>query len=429
MIAGVLVISALILGAIFDALGWALFIALSIWSALQYREYRKLARWSQRPLRIPENGPDAWFGVAYAPYRMLSRQRQRTRAMGHRLRELLGLVRGIPDGVIVLNPAGDIRGMNQAAKDLLQLKESDIGLGLASVVRGPDFVAFLKADSHDESLEFISPFNAEQNFEARRFNVDDGFVVLIRDITTLNRLLTMRQNFVANVSHELRTPLTVVSGYMETIADPTQPSDLRLELIDRIPAPLKRMESLINDLLLLTQLESIPAGNDHQRFSLQRIVESSAHELLGICSNPDQIQVHCEVRGEILGIESEIRSVCVNLLENAIKYSPEGSPVCISVTEVGNNIRLAVQDKGQGIAPEHLDRLTERFYRVDLAGSRSHGGTGLGLAIVKHVLRRHRSELHIESQLGQGSLFFCDFAPAHQSVEKQNHRVRMKSNI
>ena len=132
-----------------------------------------------------------------------------------RLREVMALVEVIPDTVIIVNAAGEIEGFNLAAQKLLRLNDNDPGLGLSSVVRSPDFVAFLRQNSSQQILEFTSPFDPEVTLEARRFEVEeDRFVVLVRDNTELNRLLTMRQNFVANVSHELRTPLTVVSGYL-----------------------------------------------------------------------------------------------------------------------------------------------------------------------------------------------------------------------
>ncbi len=404
-------------GLLLNQLAWCLLVATLIWIVIHIKEYRKVASWTQRPLRPPRNGLDSWFALAYRPFRSLTRQRNRTRAMAARLRELLVLIEMIPDGVIVLDAMGDIENLNKAAKEQLNLSDDDIGLGLATVVRSPEFVNFIRDDDNEEPLEFTSPFDAERTFEARRFAIDTGgSVVLIRDVTTLNRLLTMRQNFVANVSHELRTPLTVVSGYVETMVDDDQPEDLRLSLAERLPKPLKRMQSLVDDLLLLTTLESTPVAPQLDRLSLKRIAEAAALELQSSCVRDDQIVVSGDTDLLINGSEKELHSVLINLLANAIRYSPEGESIEVDISPSGGNggetVMLSVTDHGTGIAPEHLSRLTERFYRVDMAGARMRGGTGLGLAIVKHVLRRHNSILMIESELGKGSRFYCEFAPA-----------------
>ena len=163
--------------------------------------------------------------------------------------------------------------------------------------------------------------------------------------------------------------------------------------------------------------------------SMPQVISNAVHEVHGLAQRPDQITVDCTSNAKILGIEGELYSVCVNLLSNALRYSQDGSPVEISWralppgedehTEPTDEeaaepakIRLLVKDAGVGIAPEHLHRITERFYRVDMADARTRGGTGLGLAIVKHVLRRHNSELHVSSVVGEGSEFYCDFTAA-----------------
>ena len=425
----VLALLALLLGWATGALGWCLFLASLVWIGVHALEYRKARRWARRPLRRPENALESWFPLSYGPYRALVRERNRTRAMAARLRDLLNLAEHIPDGVIVLSPTGDIEGMNTAARELLSLTDADIGLGLATVLRIPAFVAHLRDPSNDEPLEFSPPFEPERSFEARRFLTAAGTtIVLIRDITTLNRLLTMRQNFVANVSHELRTPLTVITGYLETIGDEEQDDDLRLSLVERLDSPVNRMGRLVEDLMLLTQLESTPFSPASEPIALGRVLETAAQELAGMAAKPDQITVSTDPDARVRGIESELHSVCVNLLTNALRYSEEGAPIHANVTLSGDTVRLEVADNGFGIAPEHLDRLTERFYRVDLAGSRARGGTGLGLAIVKHILRRHESGLEIESTLGEGSTFYCEFASASGSNHDLGQNTTQRSN-
>ena len=398
------------IGTSINQLGWSLLVATWIWLLWQYLEYRKVLFWSSNPLTKPANSAEHWFTLAYQPYRALVRQRRRTKNMAARMRQILTLTEVIPDGVIVLNANNDIEGMNSAAVELMGFEDADLNLPIASLVRDPEFVNFLR-EEEDEPLEFTAPGEPQRIYEARRVRIESGrSIVLVRDITTLNRLLTMRQNFVANVSHELRTPLTVVNGYLESLEDPEMNDGLKLELIPRLAPPMRRMQSLVQDLLLLTQLESAPDKENRQPVNMCALLERAKAELDGLTVNAEQIKIDCQAPHRILGFETELHSVCVNLISNGLRYSDPGKPITVGWHQISpTHARLSVEDRGWGIPNEHLDRLTERFYRVDMAGARAKGGTGLGLAIVKHVLRRHESELQVTSELGVGSNFFCDF--------------------
>lgn len=413
---------ALLAGLIFDAMALSLLLAVLIWLGVQIRQFRRVYRWSRRPWRRPRNGFDSWFNLAYRPYRALMRERVRSRQVTARLRQILDLVELIPDGVIVLSANGEIEGMNNAATRILQIGDNDVGLVLSTLVRSPDFVSFIRSKEVSEEpqiLEFTSPVNPDHTLEARRFKIEDGGqILLLRDITTLNRLLTVRQNFVANVSHELRTPLAVIQGYMETITSEEEDSEMRLALTSRLVNPLSRMQSLVNDLLLLTRLESTESEDHASQVELASVVRNAVAGLGDLNDARQRVQISSEGDVHITGSVSELHSLCVNLISNALRYSSEGQPVEVSVQRTEDSVRLAVRDYGVGIAPEHLERLTERFYRVDMADSRTRGGTGLGLAIVKHVLRRHNSALQIESELGQGSVFSCEFAPSEASTSE-----------
>ena len=405
---------ALLIGAIVGQIGWSLFVATAIWAITQQVELGRLIEWAKHPITRPTNQLDSWYAASNPAYQYIKRERVRSRGFLQRLRELSTLSEAIPDAAILVGSMGEIQDFNPAARKLLRLGSRDRGLGLATVVRQPDFVRFLRAGSEDEQIEIRSPFDAERTLEARRFNVDGGrIIVLVRDITELNRLLTMRQDFVANVSHELRTPLTVVSGYLETMLSEDEDTETRLALASRLSSPLKRMQSLVDDLLLLSRLESSPAGADLMQVDLPAVIERALRETRPLADERFTLTSNIDSMQHILGVESELYSVCINLLTNALRYSPEGGTITISYQDLpdsaGPHTRLTVTDTGVGIAPEHLNRLTERFYRVDLAGSRTRGGTGLGLAIVKHVLRRHHTALQIDSTLGEGSSFYCDF--------------------
>ena len=400
-------------GLLTGQMGWAFFLAALTWILRQYGEFEKFRRWAERPLSLPENSSEAWYELANSPYRQLGRERQRVRSMLARVREILGVTELIPDAVILLDEAGGIETMNTAARSLFNLKKDDIGLGLANIVRSPDFAAFLRQEDDSPTFEFTSPLNPEQQLEARRFDSDSQRkLILVRDITSSNRLLTMRQQFVANVSHELRTPLTVVNGYLETINDDSVTDDLRLQLIGKFTTPMNRMQALVEDLLLLTQLEASTDIAEPMEVSMATVIKGAVEELQSLQNHPGQISVCLDADDKVLGLEKELHSVCVNLLSNAIRHSDSSADIEISWARVGDKVRLAVTDSGTGIPSEFIDRLTERFFRVDMAGAQARGGTGLGLAIVKHVLKRHDSQLYIESALNQGSTFYCDFRPA-----------------
>lgn len=406
-----LALLAVVGGLLTGQMGWAFFLASLTWIIRQYGEFEKVSNWAKRPVKLPPDLRESWASIAYTPYRQLSRERARSRAMLARVRDIVGITELIPDAVILLDEAGAIETMNSAARSLLRLKKNDVGLGLANIVRSPDFAEFLRSGSDDSPLEFSSPFDPEQQLEARSFYSEtQNKLVLVRDITSSNRLMTMRQQFVANVSHELRTPLTVVNGYLETINEDSVTDEERLQVLDKFVAPMSRMQALVEDLLLLTQLESSAPAVEQQAVSGAQIIQGALEEVQSLQTSPDQVAVRIESQREILGSQKELHSVAVNLLGNALRYSGADA-IEVAWRDQGDKVRLAVTDNGCGIAEQHIDRLTERFFRIDAPATHARGGTGLGLAIVKHVLKRHNSALQIRSQLNEGSRFYCDFTP------------------
>tara|TARA_Y200000002_G_scaffold256873_1_gene213082 strand:- start:37 stop:1122 length:1086 start_codon:yes stop_codon:yes gene_type:complete len=349
------------------------------------------------------------------------RKRFNRRDFKKRLTELELFTEVIPDGVVLLDEGYLIVAANDSAQRLLGLPDSAIGEPFEEHVKVPRLRNYMRSESaNKEPLEFTSPIQKDSVLESRVFDVDPrSRAMIIRDITTLNRLLTMRQSFVANVSHELRTPLTVVKGYLEAMTDPESSDDLRLGLIEKLVAPVDRMESLVQDLLLLTRLESNPVPPDMHEVDMASLIRNANHEVQGLLRKKDTLTVDCKTDTKIFGLPTELHSVCVNLISNAIRYSPDGANIVVSWEDAGDNkARLSVKDHGLGIAKEHLDRITERFYRVDMQESRGRGGTGLGLAIVKHVLRRHNSELKVRSEINHGSLFFCEFEAIEGSLRR-----------
>lgn len=414
---------ALAVGLLSGHVALALLVAAVAWIALQQRELAALERWSRRPLARPAQHLDSWDRLADRLFRMHRRARRRTRRTLEMFGSLRVITDALPDAAVILDSNGAIESFNYAAEELLRLKRSDRGGNLAALLRQPDFAALARGRPADGIVEFASPFNEDRRLEARRIPINGGHaLMLVRDVTQLNRLLTMRQDFVANVSHELRTPLTVVVGYLEAMAaEDLDAATLRV-LLGKLEAPTLRMRALVDDLLLLSRLEANPppGSEDLVPLELAAIARACLSEARVLSEGRHRFELDADRSLRLLGVESEIYSAVLNLITNAVRYSPDGGRVTVSWQRTDHGARLSVTDEGIGIAPEHIERITERFFRVDLAKARVRGGTGLGLAIVKHVLKRHRSALRVESQVGRGSIFYCDFPEGLlQTVPKQ----------
>jgi two-component system phosphate regulon sensor histidine kinase PhoR len=238
----------------------------------------------------------------------------------------------------------------------------------------------------------------------------DGHRLLFaRNLTKIKRLERMREDFVANVSHELRTPLTVINGYLETLNSLSLSDNPSVnKALSQMQAQSSRMSVLVEDLMLLAQLDSVFTKIENQEVDVSSLVEHAVADMNVSLAVDKTVTVNLNKNLFALGQEKELNSVITNLISNACKYTPAGGEVEISwqLNDIG--AEFSVRDTGIGIAPEHISRLTERFYRVDKSRSIATGGTGLGLAIVKHVLIRHNSYLTINSSLGESSTFsFC----------------------
>jgi two-component system phosphate regulon sensor histidine kinase PhoR len=228
----------------------------------------------------------------------------------------------------------------------------------------------------------------------------------------------VRTDFVANVSHELRTPLTVIRGYVESLVDNADklPENYGRAL-RRMEEQTLRMQSLIDDMLTLTRLESATHPKTQQRVDVPSLITEIHEDALDISmDSKPAIELSIETSAGLLGDSQELRSAFTNLVHNALKYCGNNDKVLVRWHDEGEGVRLDVSDTGPGIAPQYLPRLTERFYQVD--PGRSSGGTGLGLAIVKHVMARHGAEFKISSALGKGSAFSCCF-PGHRTYRQQ----------
>ena len=246
------------------------------------------------------------------------------------------------------------------------------------------------------------------------FQIMKPFLSKVREmeiaVEESRRAESIRKEFVANVSHELKTPLTSISGFIETLqAGAAEDPEIRTKFIDIIAIETSRLKRLIEDLLVLSEIEN-KKDAEERVFDVRNAVESTVLALEPLAEDKHiDIVTKIDEGISITGSVDRFRQMLVNLIENAIKYSDEGSHVWVSAEDDGQHVTVSVKDEGIGIAPEHHDRLFERFYRVDKSRSKKVGGTGLGLSIVKHIAVLFGAKLKVESEVGKGSTFFVIF--------------------
>ena len=415
LLVGVL-IDQVILGAILAVLWSVMMMVLSL------RRSNKFRSWISHPLAPPTDDLGEYYKPAKRVHTSILASRNRTRALVNTAQKYKNIANNLPDALVILNDRMMIESVNRSATTLLGLTEKDEGKPVASLIRHPDAQVLFKTDIENMVWADIpSPVSEETRLELRLFRVGDQETMLMaRDVSDMSRLLAVRQDFIANVSHELRTPLTVLIGYIESLYSDELDHRTLLEVVRRLDAPAQRMKSLVDDLLTLTRLESSPTPelSSLSEIDGQSLISTIVEEVQGFASADHRIIVDAEAGVAVRGVQIELHSAFLNLVMNALRYSPEGGKVAIKWYQHDRKARYSVQDEGLGIAPHHIPRITERFYRVDPASSRMTGGTGLGLAIVKHVLKRHQSSLQIDSKLGQGSTFYFDLPINHVEEEQ-----------
>lgn len=318
----------------------------------------------------------------------------------------------LPDAILILDAEGAIHWWNLSASHMFALKANNPQTHIKELFDHPDIEIPIVC-TEDSGIELKLPGDPNKRISVSLLPYQENqYILVARDVTHVYHLEKMRQDFLANVSHELRTPLTVVHGYLETLLD--QPLDDQgpfKRIFTHMYDQSRRMENLVNDLLLLSRLEAeVPDNHHNQKIFVAPMLHAICHEAEAL-SGDKKHQFHLDIDTSLLvnGFEDELRSAFSNLIFNAVKYTPAKEHIYISWQLIKQRPRLTVRDTGIGIESKHIPRLTERFYRVDRARSRSSGGTGLGLAIVKHVLIRHRAKLVIESEYGTGSSFSCVF--------------------
>jgi two-component system phosphate regulon sensor histidine kinase PhoR len=320
------------------------------------------------------------------------------------------VIQALPDPALVVDGQGRVLTANALAREVLETEPQ--GLHLSASIRNPavlEAVASAAAGEEAVSVDYELRVPMPRSFRAHAAPLGrgQGALVVLRDLTREQQIERMRADFVANASHELRTPLTALTGFLETIVGAARNDEkAQAKFLGLMRSQAERMRRLIDDLLSLSRIEM----NEHVRPQGEVDLAQVAGHVRDVLSGMAQ-ELGCELTLEgagplvVTGSRDELVQVVQNLAENALKYASSGKLVEIILSEEDGQAALTVRDHGPGIAAEHIPRLTERFYRVNVQESRSRGGTGLGLAIVKHIVSRHRGRLTITSEIGKGSEF------------------------
>tara|TARA_B100000963_G_C22597065_1_gene658390 strand:- start:398 stop:1702 length:1305 start_codon:yes stop_codon:yes gene_type:complete len=342
-----------------------------------------------------------------------NQSKSRRRQYRKLLKEIMTSTRAFPDGVVILNFNYEIINFNDAARDLIGFRKTfDRNQRIDNLIRHPDFVSYLNNSSNQSSIEISSPQKNDVWLSIRLIPYGvDQYLLLIRDITQRVRFELTRTDFIENASHELRTPLTVISGYMDTLIDDQSFPKMWSEPISDINEQVHRMNDLVDKLLALSKVENSVSAPLDKMIDLKPILIGSKKQGLALKDCPINIEVKLKSDVMLFGDEVEIQSVVSNLISNAVRYTACEGNIVINWWVDDSGGHLSVKDSGIGIAKDNIPRLTERFFRTDEGRARFKGGAGLGLAIVKHILVRHDATLEIVSQLNEGSLFICHFAP------------------
>ena len=396
---------------------WAIFASVLLLSIPLIYSYINLARLgkfiqtdSVECMPLPSG---FWEEVLFRLQRLVKNLKQKMRVIEQQHEHFIEAFQASPNGIVMLDDKDQIEWCNSIAEDFFGLNfRRDALQRINFLIRRPEFIHYLSRRNFEDPLllERMGPDSSlSLMLQAFPFG-NQRHLLLVQNVTDLQKADSMRRDFVANVSHEMRTPITVLMGFLETVQNLDLEKSQRDQYFEMMMSQAQRMKSLVEDLLTLANLEanSLPAAmNRVNTETLMALVKNDAEAL---SQGRHNFKFEAADKRSLFGEEREILSAFSNLVSNAIRYTPDSGSIQVKwgVNEQGQG-EFSVTDTGPGIASEHLSRLTERFYRVDRSRSRDTGGTGLGLAIVKHIASRHQAQLLIESTPGKGSTFILRF--------------------
>ena len=397
------------------ASGWA--VGAVVWLALWFAGFlvyqsinaQRLYDWLSKPEERPVPAARGYWGEMFdSMSRFVSGEASVRSDLTADIERIRALLNQLPNGMMLLDDANVVQWHNRAASDLHG--GVTVGRPVLQFLRQPEFGRYLESGQFERPLRCELAAMPGRTYELRVHDLEDGARVLIsRDVTEQAKLDTMRDEFVANVSHEIRTPVTVIGGFAETMLDLELDKEKEREYLGAILKHSQTMQSLVADLLTLSSLEADIDAVEDDRINLQELFGVLAAEARDLSGGDHQIQTDAPAGTILIGQRTEIESAVRNLLTNAIRYTPKDGEVRLEWSDQDQEGRINVVDTGIGISAEHLPQLTQRFYRVDRARSRSTGGTGLGLAIVKRIAARHNATLNVASRPGEGSTFSLIF--------------------
>lgn len=370
--------------------------------------------WIDKGMRgIPPELDGIWGDITDT----FNRQRRRHRRAQDKMRVTINRVTRVTEvldeGLLILTNDRNLDWWNSSAKRLLGLRSGDRGTSVMNLIRDPDFVAYINQGDFSDSLTLASNVQDTVVLEltASYFGQQGEIVLLVSDTSRINHLQKLRSEFVGNVSHELRTPLTVIKGYLETLQDTSDITVLQQKAFQQMSEQVIRMQSLADDLILLSRLEESHDIDTDEKFDITALLHSLIGEAKALSSGQHSV-IFEHTPLMIWSSEKDIRGALGNVIFNAVRHNPQGAVISIAVREELTGILISIKDDGIGIDPYEIPRLTERFYRGDNSRNSHTGGSGLGLAITKHALSKAGGNLSISSRVGQGASFDC-WLPYH----------------
>jgi two-component system phosphate regulon sensor histidine kinase PhoR len=409
----------IILAGLFALLiGWSLgypfeavLVGVALYMVWTFSTISNLFNWIDKGMRdIPPDADGVWGEISDTLNRQRRRHRRSQSKMRSTIKRVTRVTEALDQGVLVLRSDLTLDWWNSSAKSLLGLRSSDRGSVIVNLIRDPKFVNYIHQQAFDTSIQMRSTLHEGRllDYSASYFSGEE-VVLVITDITRLDNLERLRKEFVGNISHELRTPLTVLRGYVETLKDMPGNTDIADKAFDQMATQVNRMQTLADDLIVLSRFEADSNVSDHSPIELHSLLQEIVAEATQLSNGSHNLRMNCDPSVQLCVEMHGLRSALGNIVFNAVRHNPAGADIEINVEQTAGYVSVRIKDNGVGIDPQEIPYLTERFYRGDSSRNSDTGGSGLGLAIVKHAVARCGGSLYINSRLGQGAEFICRF--------------------
>ena len=369
----------------------------------------RLMKWLNNPsLSNLPHGNGVWQQIFTKHYQILKDNKKSKKELVSTLDQFTKAAEALMDGVLALNESNEIIWSNRKSQIMLNLNpKKDIGQPINYILRNTDLIKYLEKESYDETIKINLAADSNKIIEIKVvYFGEKQKVMVLKDISQEIKIEGHRKEFISNVSHELKTPLTVISGFIETLEDMfASDGGKHKNILNMMGNQAHRMSKLVDDLLILSNVESSLFQNRSDKLLINTIMIKLKKNISILNKKDHKIKYQIDDKLNIYGSKKEIESAFVNLITNAIRYTDKNGSISISWGLINGLPIFEVKDTGSGIEQKHINRITERFYRVDKDRSRDSGGTGLGLSIVKNIIKQHDGELKITSDLGIGSSF------------------------